>query len=253
MSTNPKATLIRNTCKALSATFRRAFGEASRTLVNPSATVAIRDGLVVSLQQLIKAELSKSNIPVVTPTDSVPEGAHWLVEPLGGRRNFAHGRLPVTVDFAFIMDDGTCPLGAVYFPQEDVLVLAERGTGAKGPDRFRASGRTALHDALLLLPMSTIDTCNLKLMEMGETLTLHTRKTGHPLFDAIDVASGRADIMVGTRLNRLEVLLAELILSESAAKATQLDGKPLTPASTTLLAANLKLHPLIIEALPSSI
>lgn len=246
---NPKTTLIRNVCKLISPTFRRAFGEAGRTLVNPPATLEIRSILESSILNLLKAELGKSNIPVVTPADPAPEGAHWLVEPLGGRRNFTHGRLPVTVDMAFVMDDGTCPLGAVYFPMEDVLVLAEKGTGAIGPERFRAAGRSTLTDALLLLPMSTIDTSNMKLMELGDKLTIHTRKTGHTLFDAIDVASGRADAMIATRINRLEALLAGLMLSESAATATDLDGQPLTSASTSIVAANLKLHPQLLDVM----
>lgn len=250
MKTNPKATLIRKVCETLAATFRRAYADAGRTLVNPPVTLGIRDSLEVSLTQLLKAELAKSGLPVVLPTDPVPAKAHWLVQPLDGRRNFLHGRLPVSVNIAYVLDDGRCPLGAVYFPVEDVLVLAEQGTGASGPERLRTGGRTSLTDMLLLLPLKTGDMKPLfPLLEKADDTGLHTRKTGHTLFDAIDVAAGRADAMVATRLNRLEVLLAGLILGESGAKATDLAGQPLTPSSTTLLAANLKLHPLLLAEL----
>lgn len=252
MKTNPKAALIRKTCQALVATFRRAHADAGRALANPTATLAIRDNLEASLAQLIKAELGKSGLPVVSPAEAVPAGAHWLVQPLDGRRNFLHGRLPVSVNIAYVLEDGRCPLGAVYFPVEDVLAIAEMGTGASGPERLRTGGRTTLSDALLLLPLKTADMKPLfPLLEQADEQALHTRKTGHTLFDVIDVAAGRADALVATRLNRLEVLLAGLILSEAGAKASDMAGQPLTASSTTLLAANLKLHPVLVEAVRS--
>jgi fructose-1,6-bisphosphatase/inositol monophosphatase family enzyme len=249
MSTNPKATLIRNTGKALAATFRRAFGEAGRTLVNPAATLEVRNGLEATLGGIIVSELTKTGLPVVTPTDPIPEGAHWLYEALGGRRNFLHGRLPVSVQMAYVDETGTCPIGAVYFPVEDVLAIAEKGTGASGPERLRTGGRKELTDAMLLLPWNSGDCAKLRLMELADTHTLHTRKTGHTLFDAIDVAAGRADLLVATRLNRLEALLAPLILAESGAMATEIGGAPLTGQSTTLIAGNLKIQPELVKLL----
>lgn len=244
---NPKATLIRNTGKALAATFRRAFGEAGRTLVNPTATVAVRDGLEATLAGIITDELGKTTLPVVTPADPAPTGAHWIYETLGGRRNFLHGRLPVSVQFAYVDETGACPIGAVYFPIEDVLAIAEKGTGAIGPDRLRTGGRKDLTDAMLLLPWNSGDCAKLKLMELADEHKLHTRKTGHTLFDVIDVAAGRADLLVATRLNRLEALLAPLILAESGAMATEIGGTPLTGQSTTLVAGNLKLQPELVK------
>ncbi|MCP5405035.1 MAG: hypothetical protein H6922_02285 [Pseudomonadaceae bacterium] len=250
MKTNPKTTLIRNACKALSPTFRRAFGEVGRTVGNPANAIALRDGLANSVLQLLKAEFGKTGLPVVTPQQAQPDGEHWLIESLGGSRNFLHGRLPVSVHMAYVDETGACPLGAVYFPVEDVLVLAEKGSGTIGPERLRTAARTTLEHSLFLLPLKTGDLPLLsKLLEQAEDLPLHTRKTGHTLFDAIDVAAGRADGMAATRLNRLEALLAGLILAESGAQLSQLDGAPFGAASDTLLAANLKLHPLFLAAI----
>lgn len=249
MSTNPKATLIRNTGKALAATFRRAFGEAGRTLVNPTATVAVREGLEATLGGIIVSELEKSGLPIITPDAPTPEGAHWLYEALGGRRNFLHGRLPVSVQMAYVDETGACSIGAVYFPIEDVMAIAEKGTGASGPERLRTGGRKDLADALVLMPWNSGDCAKLKLLELADEHKLHTRKTGHTLFDAIDVAAGRADLMVATRLNRLEALLAPLILSEAGATATEIGGAPVTAQSTTLVAGNLKVQPELLALL----
>lgn len=260
---NPKLNLIRSACRKLAPTFRRYYGEIGRTLVNPAAAQAITDETLTSVTSLLKSEFGKTGLPVVTTQEEIPNGPHWLIDPLSRPVNFAHGRLPVSVAMAYIEEDGACPVGAVYFPIEDVLVQAEIGSGASGLERFRASNRTELHDALLCLPWKTEDVLALDLLNKCEnpseaseastrspevpqsrsSVVIHTRKTGDTLFDVIDVAAGRADIAIATRLTRLEALLARLILNESGAAGTDLAGTPLTAKSTTLLAAPFKLHP----------
>lgn len=245
---NPKMNLLRGTCRKLSPTFRRYFGEIGRTLVNPVNTLPLRDEAEHSFASLIKAELERSGVPVVTPAEAAPAGAHWLVEPLDGKRNFMHGRLPISCNFAYVDETGAAQLGGVYFPIEDVLVVAESGHGSSGPERFRVAARAELKDAMLLLPWNTQDNADMNLAQKAAAAGLHTRKTGHTLFDVIDVSAGRADAMVSTRLNRLEIMLAALILKESGGFATDLQGNPLTPESTTLVASNLKLHPYVLKA-----
>jgi hypothetical protein len=55
--------------------------------------------------------------------------------------------------------------------------------------------------------------------------------------------------MVATRLTRLEALLTDLILSESAAVATDLNGGKITGHTTELVAGNVKVQPLLLAAL----
>ncbi|PIZ30583.1 MAG: hypothetical protein COY40_04250 [Alphaproteobacteria bacterium CG_4_10_14_0_8_um_filter_53_9] len=241
---NPKMNLIRTACRKLAPTFRRYYGEVGRALINPVSAASIAEETFASVKQVMVSELEKAGFPIVTSEEPIPNGPHFLIQPLTRKVNFAHGRLPVSCAVAFVEEDGTCLVGAVYFPVEDVLVQAEVGSGAIGQERFRATTRADLNDSLLALPWSTEDLIHLNLLEKCEkNPTIHTRKTGDSLFDMIDVASGRADIAIATRLTRLEALLAKLILHESNATGTDLEGNPLTAKSTTLLAASYKLHP----------
>jgi fructose-1,6-bisphosphatase/inositol monophosphatase family enzyme len=93
-----------------------------------------------------------------------------------------------------------------------------------------------------MLPAKTVDVLNLKLLEKGEAMGLHTRKSGTTLFDVIEVASGRADVAIGTRLTPLEALLSKLFMAESAGMVTDFGGAVLSVASANLVASNLKLH-----------
>jgi fructose-1,6-bisphosphatase/inositol monophosphatase family enzyme len=62
------------------------------------------------------------------------------------------------------------------------------------------------------------------------------------LFDVIEVAAGRADVAIATRLTPLEALLAKLFMAESAGMVTDFGGAPLGVLSSGLVASNLKLH-----------
>lgn len=244
LAPNPKANLIRSVARSVAPTFRRYYGEVGRALVNPNSAKEVANEALHSLTIQFKSELAKTALPVVTCDEPVPAGAHWLVAPISRMINFTHGRLPVCCAMAHVDENGECAIGAVYFPIEDVLVLAEKGLGSIGPDRLRANTRDKLDDALLCLPFKTADVISMDIVRKCEAdgRSIHTRKTGDTFFDVIDVAAGRADVVVATRLTRLEALVAKLILAESGAAATDLKGKPLTGASDTLLATPLKLH-----------
>lgn len=254
-SASPKLTVFRMLSGKLAATARRYFGEIARAQPSPTSALTLRDDMERSLLQIIQADLARSNLPVVTSADPVPTGPYWLIEPLGGRRNALHARLPVSCAYAFVEGNGDCNVGGVYFPLEDVMVVAEAGAGSSGSNdtkgRFRTAGRIELTDGMLLLPWSTADVLSLKLLEKAESMSMHTRKTGHALFDVIDVAAGRADAVVATRLTRIEALLARLILGESNAAVSDLKGQPITAQSTSLVAANVKLHGKLLKLLNS--
>jgi fructose-1,6-bisphosphatase/inositol monophosphatase family enzyme len=140
------------------------------------------------------------------------------------------------------IENGEVVAGGVYWPQDDLLVYALPGLGVMGPERLRVAGRADARDSLLMLPAKTVDVINLKLLEKGEQLGLHTRKSGTSLFDVIEVAAGRADAAIATRLTPLEALLAKLFMAESAGMVTDFTGAALSVSSSGLVASNLKLH-----------
>jgi fructose-1,6-bisphosphatase/inositol monophosphatase family enzyme len=243
----PKQNVIRGVCRKLAPTFRRYFGEMARVQVNPTHVEALTQEAEHSLAQTLRVELEAAGLPVVLGDEAAAPAHGWLAEPLAGRRNFMHARLPVSCQFAYL-EDGRCLAGAVYFPIEDVLVMAATGYGSSGPERLRVASRSELKDTLLLLPLKTIDTIELKLLEKLDVYPVHTRKTGHPLFDVIDVAAGRADAAIATRLTPLEALVAPLMMVESGGTASDLAGKA-PVAGGSLLVANPKLHQQFLQAL----
>ncbi|MBI1308962.1 MAG: hypothetical protein GC129_03750 [Proteobacteria bacterium] len=246
---SPKANLLRGIYGKLAPKAKRLLGEMAR--VRGNATTAERefDKAETAIAALLNELLERTGLPVVREGDAAPAGEHWLVSGLVSRRNVLYARDPVSVSVAYVAKDGTCPVGAVFLPLQDVCILAEEGLGVSGEGlgRLRVGQRGELKDTLALLPWKTADA--LEPMRKLDDHTVHTRKTGSTLADVVEVAMARADMAVATRLTRLEALLANLIMAESGGFASDIAGKPLGPQSTTLVAANPKLHAKVVDLL----
>lgn len=248
---NPKRTVLLKVFGKVSGIFRRHMGELSRTRGSASAASAELAKATANIESVLREHLAATGLPVITTGQPAPTGAHWLVEPLTGQRNALYAREPVSTLVAYIEKDGTCPLGAIMMPMEDVCMLVETGLGAsaEGFGRLRCASRLELEDTLALVPWKTTDVVEMDLLKTLDKQGIHTRKTGNTMADVMDVASGKADIAIATRVTKIEALLANLILAESAGFASDVKGKPLGPDSTTLVAANPKLHGKVVKLL----
>ena len=65
----------------------------------------------------------------------------------------------------------------------------------------------------------------------------------------IAVAAGKIDAVVETDVNILDVAACAAIVTEAGGRFTELDGAPLTLASSTVLATNGFMHPKVLQAL----
>src|SRR5919197_6704479 len=77
-------------------------------------------------------------------------GRRWIIDPLDGTTNYAHG-LPIFSVGIGLEADGVIRLGVVYDPTRDELFVAERGVGAWLNDARVAGSRTSALDPSLLV------------------------------------------------------------------------------------------------------
>lgn len=236
----------------VSGAFRRHMGELSRVRVNASGAESQYVKAVADIERVLTENLGATNFPVVTVDQPAPAGAHWVIAPMVSQRNALYARdEAVCTLVAFLEKDGTCPIGAIMMPMQDICLLAETGVGvvAEGLGRLRCGNRIELNDTLALMPWKTVDVVEMDLMRKLDGENIHTRKTGNTMVDVLDVACGKADMAIATRVNRLEALLTNLIMAESSGFASDMKGKPLGPDSTTMVVANPKLHAKVVALL----
>ena len=249
---SPKRTHLLKVYGKVSGAFRRHMGELSRTRMSVASAQSQYTKAVDDIDRVLKENLGASGLPVVTGDVATPTGAYWLVAPMVSPRNALYAREEaVCTVVAFIEKDGTCPIGAIMMPMHDICVIAETGLGAsaEGLGRLRCANRMELNDSLAALPWKTTDVVEMNLMNILNAENIHTRKTGNTMTDVLDVACGRADIAIATRVTKLEALLANLIMAESAGFASDVKGKPLGPDSSSMIVANPKLHGKVVALL----
>ena len=173
-------------------------------------------------------------------------GRRWIVDPVDGTTNYAHGLPAYAVSIALEVD-GRVALGVVYDPSHDELYVAERGGGAVCNDRPLAVSRTTEVDASLLTTGFPYDIRvnpdnNLREYAVFATRSRAVRRFGSAVLDLAWVAGGRYDGFWELRLGPWDVAAGALLVEEAGGRVTALTGAPLDLAAPTLLATNGLIH-----------
>ncbi len=176
----------------------------------------------------------------------------WVVDPLDGTTNFAHGYPLFAVSIAFVVD-GEPELGVVYQPVLDELFVAQRGAGAfLNGRRIRVSDQDSMIMALLATGFPyDLERRKQALAHFGRftTLTRAIRRDGSAALDLCYVAAGRFDGFWEPELAPWDTAAGALIVREAGGVVTDYSGCPLTLESVSCVASNGKLHQQILDVL----
>jgi myo-inositol-1(or 4)-monophosphatase len=180
-------------------------------------------------------------------------GRRWIIDPVDGTTNYAHGLPAYAVSIALEVD-GRVALGVVYDPSHDELYVAERGAGAVCNDRPLAVSRTTTLDASLLTTGFPYDIRvnpdnNLKEYAVFATRSRAVRRFGSAVLDLAWVAGGRYDGFWELRLGPWDVAAGALLVEEAGGRVTGLTGAPLDLTAPTLLATNGLIHDAMLAIL----
>jgi len=170
----------------------------------------------------------------------------WLVDPIDGTKSFVR-RYPFFSTQIALMQDGELILGVSSAPAFGELAWAERGQGAwLDGTPIRVSGVATLEDA-------AVSGGNLRSLALsgcwpawGEVVATADRIRGYGDFYHYHLlASGRIDAVVESDVNILDIAALAVIVREAGGIFTDLAGEPPGLATTTVLAANPSLHPVL--------
>jgi myo-inositol-1(or 4)-monophosphatase len=173
----------------------------------------------------------------------------WIIDPVDGTTNFAHGLALFSVSIALRID-GAIVAGVVYDPMGEELFTAERGEGARLNGTRLAVSRTAmLVDAMLCTGFPyTIGEDRERQVRvfaafLGEARAV--RRLGSAALDLAYVAAGRFDGFWEERLHPWDVAAGVLLVEEAGGRVTGLDGAPFDLFAGHVLASNGAVHPLM--------
>ncbi|MFL5807121.1 MAG: inositol monophosphatase family protein [Roseiflexaceae bacterium] len=178
----------------------------------------------------------------------------WLIDPLDGTNNYAHG-FPVFCVSLALLKDGALLLGVIYDPCRDELFSAERGQGARcNGRRIRVSETPTLAAALIStgFPYNyyAIDQDN-NAREFNALLgrSQGIRRAGSAALDLAYVAMGRFDAHWELQLQPWDSAAGALLLSEAGGRLSDWRGGAWNPWNDRLVASNGRIHDELLQAL----
>lgn len=185
-----------------------------------------------------------------TGSDALDADYLWLVDPIDGTKAFVRGYPMFSTQIA-LMHRGRLLVGVSSAPAYGELAYGEIGVGAWLGDRpIRVSGIDSIDAAAL-------STGNLKTLATGPRWPAFGRLVGR--LDRIRgygdflhyhlLASGRIDAVVESDVNILDVAACAVIIEAAGGRFTDLEGRSLTLASTSVLASNGRLHESLLAAI----
>jgi myo-inositol-1(or 4)-monophosphatase len=180
-------------------------------------------------------------------------GRRWIVDPLDGTTNYAHG-LPLYAVSIALEVDGRVGLGVVYDPSHGELFVAERGFGAFCNDTRLAVSSAATLDASLVatgFPYDIRVTADNNLREYTAfaVRTRGVRRLGSAVLYLAWVAAGRFDGYWELRLGPWDVAAGGLMVEEAGGRLTSLTGGPLDLDAPRVVASNGRIHDQMLAVL----
>lgn len=181
----------------------------------------------------------------------------WIIDPLDGTTNFAHGIHHFAVSIAYYKN-GQPECGVVLNPARDEVFLAARGAGAYFQGKAISVGQqTSLSDVLvgvgfyydrgemMRATLATIES-------LFESQMRGIRRFGTASLDLCQVALGNYGAFFEYQLSPWDFAAGRLIVDEAGGRVTTATGTELPIETSTLLASNTHLHAAMLETIDQS-
>lgn len=180
----------------------------------------------------------------------------WIVDPLDGTTNYAHGFPVFSVSIAIAHKDETV-CGVVYNPVSEEMFKGIRGEGADlNAHPIRVSETDHLNRSLLGTGFpynirNTTDT-NLDHFHNFALKTQGIRRCGSAALDMCFVAAGRLDGFWELDLKPWDIAAGALIVREAGGITSDFCGNPLVLSASQVLATNGSIHNQMLDVLRRS-
>ncbi len=169
----------------------------------------------------------------------------WIVDPLDGTTNFAHGYPCFAVSIGF-EKDGELLAGVIYQPVSKELFTTARGEGAYlNEKRIEVSKIDHLSTSLLATGFPSVKRSRNPNIHYYRDFTLSShgvRRDGSAALDLAAVACGRFDGFWEFGLHSWDTAAGALLVREAGGVVSDFSGKPYHPGDYETVASNGRIH-----------
>lgn len=192
---------------------------------------------------------------ITEETGEIPGDAEmlWVMDPLDGTSNYAHGFPWFCVSIG-LLEYGVRTAGVIYHPVMREMFFAEKGRGAFLNGRKISVSKTKkMKDALLgtgfYYAKEETLAREMRIFSNMHRLTSTVRRPGSAALDLASVACGRFDGFWERGLSPWDVAAGFILVEEAGGKVTDYSGKEATIDGSEVVASNGSLHSTIMKVL----
>ncbi|MBV8372994.1 MAG: inositol monophosphatase [Candidatus Eremiobacteraeota bacterium] len=174
----------------------------------------------------------------------------WIVDPLDGTTNFAHGYPLFCVSIAYERA-GELIVAVIDAPAMRERFVAQRGAGAQLNGRAISVSRIAqLSQAMTCTGFHPADfERNARCFRVVSQRAQAVRRDGSAALDLAYLACGRFDGFWEFDLHQWDVAAGTLLVREAGGTVTRADGSPAALDAQSILATNGLIHPELVTVL----
>jgi myo-inositol-1(or 4)-monophosphatase len=220
---------------------------------------------IVTELDVAAEKLIVSRILEAFPTHSVlaeenhPDAARtpftWIIDPLDGTTNYAHG-LPFFCVSVGLEIDGQVEWGVVYNPNLEEVFTVRRGQGAfLNQERIQVSKVSPLGASLLATgfpyDIRTSEQNNLSYFREFALTAQAVRRVGSAALDLCYVGCGRFDGFWELKLNPWDCAAGCLVVQEGGGRVTDFSGQPSSIYGGEFVASNGIIHEEMLAVIQS--
>ena len=228
---------------------RDAYGRVTAREKGPGDLVTDAD---LASQRLIARRIAESfpdHTLLAEEEGAVPDPSRpwrWVVDPLDGTINFAHG-FPFWAVSIALEHEGRLVVGVVHNPLSGATYSASlgRGTTVDGTP-VRVSEAGALRDSLIMtaLPTDFADAADLQMAYFRRfSIGTHSvRRTGSSALNLAILAAGGCEVCYASFMHPWDAAAGVVLVLESGGRLTGLLGEPHNLYGAGILATNGRVH-----------
>lgn len=213
----------------------------------------------LAAEAAIVASLQRDTPTIAIMAEETSDSHHqsadrlWVVDPLDGTTNFAHGFPHFAVSIA-LLDQDAPEVAAIYQPMTDELFCASRGGGARLNGRAIGVSLTEHPIEALIgtgFPYELEQTLPDVLRQFAAVLpkVRDIRRAGAAALDLAYVACGRLDGFYEINLQPWDTAAGWLLVEEAGGRLSDFTGRPFSPFVPQTVASNGRLHAQLLSLL----